>query len=169
MNVAHTLKSWTSMQRALVQASLGLMVLFMLALMFPPRDMAARKFVFNVAQIITPLIGGFWTVLWINRRCEDTSSQRHGWLLIGVASLLYAIGQIVWTIYECVLHIEAPMPSWSDAFFLMQAVLLNIGVYTLFGSMRTTGRLRLLLDSAIVSSSFAVLIWYFVIGRAWSQ
>lgn len=52
---------------------------------------------------------------------------RRRWVLIGVGVAMFAIGDVVWTVYEAGLGLE-PYPSWADAFYLAEYAFLFAGV-----------------------------------------
>ena len=103
--------------------------------------------------------------------CNRHSSvaRRGGWFLLALTCLSYVVGDLVYFYYVGVRRMEAPFPSAADAAWVIVFPLLIGGVLALFGSLPGAGRIRLLLDSAIASSSVAALSWYFLVERIWQH
>ena len=59
--------------------------------------------------------------------CLVRGPRRRVWVALAVGQMLYLAGDVLWVIYEQVLHI-APYPSLADAFYLARYVLLTIGL-----------------------------------------
>jgi diguanylate cyclase (GGDEF)-like protein/putative nucleotidyltransferase with HDIG domain len=123
----------------------------------------------NTYQILPPLFAAACNFVYA-RTTQDNSTRRTGWLFIGLGALSFALGQSTWTLYESVLRLpELPSPGPADIGYLAAYPLLIVGVVLLFGSMPYAGRARLLVDSALVTSSVAVLSWYFLVARLWNN
>src|SRR5262245_51419798 len=90
-------------------------------LVFKPADSAAYIAIDNVVQFVGPLLVVpfcfYGTV-----RAGTTTARNSQFLvpsLLGLGALSYAVGQIIFTIYEQVLHFATPpFPSWADAAYL---------------------------------------------------
>lgn len=137
-------------------------------LLSPAQNPDIQQAYSSFLQIVPSFFGGIYTVLHHTQRQEPLAMQRRGWTCMGVASLLFGVGQIIWTYDESYLKIPVPFPSVADGFFLACPLMLIIGTLLLFGQMRPAGRARLVLDSAIGASSFAVLLWYILVGRVFT-
>ena len=91
-----------------------------------------------------------------------------GWLL-SAALCFFAIGQTLWLIgHEVLFTGSAPVPWWSDLFFLLQfpcffLALLLVPCAPGRGP-RGLARLRMLLDSLLLMSAVAILSWYFLLA-----
>jgi diguanylate cyclase (GGDEF)-like protein/putative nucleotidyltransferase with HDIG domain len=123
----------------------------------------------NAYQIVPPVFAGVCGIAYARRGQHRSTTRRIGWLLIGLGSLSFALGQSIWTYYESICGIDAPFPSWADAGYLGTIPLLISGVILLFGSIHSAGRARLVLDCAIAASGVGVLSWYFLVQRLWRQ
>jgi hypothetical protein len=72
-------------------------------------------------------------------------------------------GDVVYALYERVLHGPAPFPSLADAFYLAGCPL--IGVSLVLVRTRTAGRDReSWIDATIVASGFGLLSWVFLMA-----
>ena len=154
-------------QKGVVGATICYAILFVLMLILHP---GTRKFYdafFNTYQIPPPLLAGVGGVLYFFKGRHTSPLRRAGWLLIGLACLSFALGQMTWTYYESIKLVEVPFPGWADAGYLGAYPCLIAGVFLLFGSMPVAGRARLILDSAIAALGVGMLSWHFVIDRQW--
>lgn len=78
----------------------------------------------------------FWTVAalgtalrcWITAR-TSTGSLRRAWHFFALACFSWFIGMLNWDYQELVLGQFTPFPAWSDAFFLLFAVFMALGIF----------------------------------------
>src|SRR5690349_5226910 len=78
------------------------------------------------------------------------------------------MGQSTWTYYETIVG-GNPFPGWADLGYLGVFPFILTGVLLLFKDTSGVGRTRILLDSAIATSSFGILSWYFIIKPIWAD
>jgi diguanylate cyclase (GGDEF)-like protein len=97
--------------------------------------------------------------------CLVRGSRRRVWVIMAVGQVLYLAGDVLWVIYEQVLHIE-PYPSVADAFYLARYPLLMMGLMWLIRGRRRGRDRAAFLDAAIISTGFAVIGGVFVIAPA---
>jgi len=57
--------------------------------------------------------------------------DRIAWLLFGLAGTAWAIGQIIWNVFELYLGVRAPFPSIADAAYLLFGPLMLAGLFVL--------------------------------------
>jgi diguanylate cyclase (GGDEF)-like protein len=102
-------------------------------------------------------VAGAWTA---------PPARRRIWVAIAVGQALYLGGDVLWVLFDRVLHI-APYPSAADASYLLRYVAIAVGLGWLIRG-RQQGRDRAaLLDAAIISTAFTVLaVVYLVIPAA---
>jgi len=130
----------------------------------------------DTTDIVGTLVGvalalGFF---WRRRRLLQSSSRSRGrseWapFLLGAGLLFYALGSVLWYIYQIVLK-EPPFPSWADAFYLVEDPLLLCGILLLplrpvSGMVRT----RIALDGLMIMTAVVTVSWYFVLGPTVQQ
>ncbi len=162
-------KNQCAMRNVIAFFSLLYAGVFVLMIIVHPGTEQFYKDFHNTYQILPPLFAAACNIVYA-RTTYLNSTNRMGWLLIGLGALSFALGQSTWTVYESVLRLpELPSPGPADIGYLMTYPLLIIGVVLLFGSMPGAGRARLLVDSALVTSSVAVLSWYFLVARLWNN
>jgi len=126
----------------------------------------------NVAQFLGPLLVLPWRLArpWSWRRGADNPSgrarTRGSWspILLGLGILSWALGQVVWTYEESVLH-QPPFPSWSDVGYLAGYPIITLGILLLpVRRLPLATLLRLLLDSAMSMTAVVTFSWYFLLG-----
>ena len=122
-----------------------------------------------VLQLGPHLFAMLCSLAYAFRSKHSSASRRCGWFLLGLTGLAYVVGDLIYFYYVGVRRVEAPFPSGADIAWLVVFPLLIGGVLALFGSLPGAGRIRLLLDSAIASSSVMALSWYFLVERIWQQ
>ncbi len=124
---------------------------------------AAQWVVFdNIGQAITPLIA-CGVCLHVARRYDGRI--RRTWQLIGLGSLSWGAGQIMWTIYQVGLHETPAVPSICDLGFLMSPICIVLGI---LGFVETPAGfkswLRAVLEGALIASGLLVSVWTVLIG-----
>jgi len=97
------------------------------------------------------------------------SALRRAWFILGLAVAAQAIGDTSWFYLEVILQ-KQPFPSIADAFFLSFYPLALVGILSLPSApMKSTERLRFLLDLAIIMITAWMAIWFFIIGPTAAQ
>lgn len=85
------------------------------------------------------------------------------WICLGISIFLFALGDSIWGVYEHVLHQEVPFPSPADgAYLLGYPFLAATALLCIRG--RTTGRLGIFVDTAIVALAAAIASWHFLLA-----
>ncbi|PWJ55162.1 diguanylate cyclase (GGDEF) domain-containing protein [Quadrisphaera granulorum] len=101
-------------------------------------------------------------------RRERTGGKpgRHavGWWLLAAAAGSWAAGQLTWITSTSLLQLELPVPSVADIGFLSFGVLAPVAVMMVSGgAVRTTTRVRGLLDGVITAGALFLLSWTLVL------
>ena len=101
-----------------------------------------------------------------SRRADLGPHVCRAWRLLAIALILYMAGDLLQLFYEVGLH-ERTYPTWADAAYLSFYPVALWGLIS-FPARRRSGpeRLRLLLDTGMVFTGGAMLIWYVAIGPA---
>lgn len=153
---------------------IGLSVLYagvfiLMLLVHPGTDQFYTDF-HNTYQILPPLFAAISGITYALTAGGKAACSRAGWLLIGLGAFSFGFGQSTWTWYETVLRLpELPSPGLADVGYIGAYPLLIIGVVLLFPRMSFASRARLIIDSALVASSVAVLSWYFLVAKLWDN
>ena len=94
---------------------------------------------------------------------------RRAWFILGLAVAAQTLGDTIWFYLEVILR-QQPFPSVADGFFLSFYPLALIGLLSLPSSpMKSTERLRFLLDLAIIMITAWMAIWFFIISPTAAQ
>src|SRR2546423_797434 len=142
-------------------------------LMLKPGSHAVFVAVDNVAQCVGPLL--VVPLCFLGARRGDTprvrTAQRWAPCLLGLGALSYAGGQIIYTIYQQVLHYPSvPFPSWADAVYLCAYPVLLLGILLLPGRrLPVASRVRILLDGLMIMTAVLTFSWYFILGPTIAQ
>jgi signal transduction histidine kinase len=84
------------------------------------------------------------------------------WYLFGAGLLAFSAGDVVFNLYAEVWHRDPPVPSIADVFYLAGYPFLAAGLMALVLRMRQRERRVGLLDAALLTVSFALCQWAFV-------
>jgi diguanylate cyclase (GGDEF)-like protein len=88
-------------------------------------------------------------------------ARRAPWYLFAAAEAGFGVGDVLWTVYEDVLH-DDPFPSLADVIYLAAYPLFAAGLFLLVRG-RTRGRdVGGLLDATIISAGLGLLSWTFL-------
>ena len=88
--------------------------------------------------------------------------ERLGWYLVAAAGLCFTLGDDVLSLYQSVLHVNAPFPSYADALYLSGYPFLFAGVLRLArGASRAFWREENA-DAALVSIGVLAMSWQFL-------
>ncbi|WP_369424738.1 sensor histidine kinase [Methanothrix sp.] len=120
-----------------------------------------------VDDIIFPVVNGL-AALSLFRAARATRSQDErmyiAWAFFAVAQVLYALGDVLWSILEIGLK-ETPFPSIADGPYLAYYLLFLIGILLLPAPYQSTfERLKSLLDTGVVTIFAILIFWSFLIA-----
>jgi diguanylate cyclase (GGDEF)-like protein/PAS domain S-box-containing protein len=81
------------------------------------------------AGFIMPVVGAGISLFWLFRTYQRlVGKQKYFWLLLSLANLFFIIAQSIWFSYYAISRSAAPYPSWADAFWLMQYLVILIAL-----------------------------------------
>lgn len=115
----------------------------------------------NVAELVAAFLAAA-ACFGAARRSDDGS--RRSWFLLGAGTLSWGLGQLIWTYYESVVR-EAPFPSLADLGFLASIPLIAAALLTFPSNVRTSGRVRALLDGLTIACACIGVSWVLVMGH----
>lgn len=140
-------------------------------LLFKPGGHALLTAVDDVAQFAGPLTVSIWVFVRSVRYAVQTQYSHARWFrrsapaFLGLGVFGFALGQMIFTIYEQVLHIYAPFPSLSDAAFLLAYPCLLIGIMGLPTDRSSfVSNTRIVLDGLMTMTALVTFSWYFILG-----
>ena len=148
-------------------------VLFMIWLVLKPGTPSLFIAIDNVAQFVGPLLVIPWCFMGkpLNGASRLPAAQRWVPVLLGLGALCEAMGQVIYTIYQQVLHYATvPFPSIADAVYLWAYPFMLLGILFLSGR-RLPGAsgIRVLLDGLMVMTAVFTFSWYFILGPTIAQ
>lgn len=117
----------------------------------------------DVTAIVTALGSG----VVILRAAADDATHRAAWSWLGVAMLLWGLGEVLWGYYEVVLGDEVPFPSIADIAYLGAVPFAVTGVLGFARSDGVRFQTRTVLDACLVSGALLFVAWALVLGPAW--
>jgi diguanylate cyclase (GGDEF)-like protein len=114
-----------------------------------------------------PVNGAAALMAWrASRRTDLGRNTCRAWRLLALALLLYLAGNLLQLVYEAVLH-KGAYPTWGDGAYLAFYPVAFWGLISFPGRRRSGPEwLRLLLDTGVVFTGGAMLIWYVSLGPA---
>lgn len=116
----------------------------------------------NNTVFIPAFVAGLLFTIRASTVAVDEPSHR-AWLLIAAAYLCTGAGNIIWLVFEDLLHRE-PFPSWADVAYLGFYPFLFLGLLQFpRGTRAANDDRRLVLDAATAFVGSAMIIWYFII------
>jgi signal transduction histidine kinase len=152
---------------------IGYSLLLLAYLWIHPGTKASIRTIDNFAQAIGPWIAAVWVFRGLFRGKETAPPEgfrrvpivrRWAIFWIGMGSLCYAIGQSIWTFYECVLH-QSPQPSLADLFYFGVAPCFMAGILMMPARpIPTASRTRIVLDAVVIMTATITFSWYYLVG-----
>ena len=149
--------------------SICFILFFMAWVLIHPGSKETFDTVYNDMMQYPPLFAAFGCFAYARRGKHALRNHRIGWNLIGSSCVCYLLANATWGIYSAKYGVHVPFPSWADAGWLAVFPFLIGGLYLLFARIPTATRVRLLLDSAIATSSIGALSWFFVVQKLWHR
>ena len=144
-------------QRALILSLLAVSIVSAVVLMLGLLSEDAAFTFSSWIYVIVPVGAG---VVLIDAAMTLSGKNRVAWLLIGVGVLSWALGEVIWAIYEWLLATEVPYPGWADVFYVAGYPLVFVGVLMLpHVKSRGLERVRLFLDAGAGTIAVAAIMW----------
>jgi hypothetical protein len=108
------------------------------------------------------------TVLCVRAGSRNARELRPFWWLLAGACGAWALAEMIWGVYELVLHEEVPVPSWADLGYLA-AIPFAVVALVCHPAMRggRAHKARSVLDGLIVATALLFLSWTVVLGPLW--
>ena len=126
---------------------------------------AHRVLVANLANLPFEFAGAVSSLL-LARHHALSSRTRRAWLLVGLAMLADATGNVMWLIYENIFGLK-PESSWADAVYLCYYPLMLAGLMTFPLPQRTRAeQAKFWLDSGTVMLAGGIVIWHIIFAPA---
>ena len=99
---------------------------------------------------------------------RQSGSERHFWVLLGLALGAWTFAEVIWGVYDLVLRVAVTVPSWADVGYL-GAIPLAATALLCHPGMHDTGsdKTRATLDGLAIGTALLLLSWTFVLGSLW--
>jgi hypothetical protein len=107
-------------------------------------------------------------VLCIRAARRHDSDLRRMWWLLAAACGAWTAGELIWGLYELILDMAVPTPSWADAAYLAAIPLALAGL--LSHPVMHAGparKVRAALDGLVLATALLFLSWTLVLGPLW--
>lgn len=93
---------------------------------------------------------------------------RRFWLLLAAALAAWALAEVIWEVYDVVLRVPVPVPSWADVGYL-GAIPLAAAALLSHPAAHPGGqrKARAALDGIVLATALLFLSWSFVLGPLW--
>jgi diguanylate cyclase (GGDEF)-like protein/PAS domain S-box-containing protein len=118
----------------------------------------------NIGQAVTPFVAAFVCAVVARRHSGRT---RRSWSLIGLGTLSWGIGQVIFTVLLVGFGETPPVPSICDLFFLLSPTLIVLGI---LGFVDTPSVLlswaRAILEGSLIASGVLASVWTVLIAPA---
>jgi PAS domain S-box-containing protein len=164
----------------------GMVVLFNVLLvvwvLLKPVGDRVFAIVVDVAGFVGPLLvlplcfGGLLGWMWrrgasrTDNQPAAMTGQRLAPVLLGLGILSYALGQMIFTYYELVLHRAPPFPSLADIGYLIEYPFFLFGILLLPARpIPVASRARIALDGLMTMTVAVTFSWYFILGPVVQQ
>jgi hypothetical protein len=119
-------------------------------------------------DVVTALaaLGAALACLFAARR-QDGAGRRF-WALLGAALCAWTLAEVIWAVYDVILRVAVPVPSWADVGYLC-AIPLAAAALLSHPAMHSSGRpkARATLDGLAMGTAVLLLSWTFVLGPLW--
>lgn len=86
---------------------------------------------FAFAYGLIPIFGGVLGLIKAKNWGLFKSRLGKALFFLSLGLVSWGMGEMVWSFYNFVLHVEVPYPSWADFFFILSWPLWGVGVYNL--------------------------------------
>jgi diguanylate cyclase len=99
---------------------------------------------------------------------RQQGAGRRFWMLMALALGAWTCAEVIWGVYDLVLHEAVPVPSWADVGYL-SAIPLAAGALLSHPGLRAGGRHRgrAMLDGLAIGLAVLLVSWTFVLGPLW--
>ncbi len=124
-----------------------------------------NDFYLLVNNIVDPAVAG-WAALQlfgIWKRSAADKTARGIWMYMFAGIAVWAVGDVIWTIYALALHVDVPYPSWADALWVAGYFFLFVGLYVQLRTYNIQPTRRVRRTIVVGELIFVVLTGYFVL------
>jgi signal transduction histidine kinase len=113
-------------------------------------------------ELLYDAIGACSAVVVVLGARINKPQQMLPWYLFGAGLLAFSVGDVVFNLYAEVWHRDPPVPSVADVFYLLGYPFITAGLVAFVLRIRREDRRFGLLDAALLTVSFSLCQWVFV-------
>jgi hypothetical protein len=108
------------------------------------------------------------SVICLDAGMRHAGALRRFWCLLAAACAAWTLGEAIWAVYDLVLGVEVPVPSWADLGYL-SAIPLAVAALLSHPTMAGGGarKARSALEGVLVATALLFLSWTLVLGPLW--
>jgi hypothetical protein len=119
-------------------------------------------------DIVTALAALSGCVACLLAGTRQSGSMRRFWIFLASALGAWTFAEVIWAVYDLVLHVAVPVPSWADVGYL-GAIPLAVAALLCHPGMHVAGsyKTRATLDGLSIGVALLLLSWTFVLGSLW--
>lgn len=119
-------------------------------------------------DIVTALAAMTACLACFSAGARQVGASHRFWLLLGLALGAWTLAEVIWAVYDLVLHVAVPVPSWADVGYL-GAIPLAAAALLCHPGMHSAGSRKTLatLDGLAIGTALLLLSWTFVLGPLW--
>ncbi len=153
------------MELATTAVALSVSAVFLLCLVFRIGGNGSVRY---YDDIVTALAALTACLACLSARSRQNGAMRRFWMFLALALGAWTLAEVIWAVYDLVLHVAVPVPSWADVGYLAAiplaaaALLCHPGMHAA-GSRRT----RATLDGLAIGAAVLLLSWTLVLGPLW--
>ena len=126
-------------------------------------DSVERIFFGDIASLVIDLLVISTLFYAAKRSAPQGRRVQNAWMIMTVAFIIYAIGDISWTIMEIGFH-QTPFPSIANVFYLIFYPIFAISIYYLSRfSFTRSEKLKIFIDMEIIIITLGLIFWTFLI------
>jgi two-component system, sensor histidine kinase PdtaS len=140
-----------------------IIISYILISLYLRNNISARTIFGDIAPIIIEIIVIITLVYATLRSAYYGKRIQMAWMFITLAFTIFAIGDIIWAIYEIGLNLN-PFPSIADIFYLIFYPIFAIGIYFLPKfSFNRNEKIKIFIDLGIIIATLIVIYMTFII------
>jgi hypothetical protein len=110
------------------------------------------------------------TILCLRAGLRLEGPMRRFWWLLAAACGAWALGEVIWAVYDLILHQDVPVPSWADIGYLT-AIPLAVAALLFHPALHGRGVrvARGIFDGLVIATALLFLSWTLVLGPLWHE
>ncbi len=154
--------------RRRMRATVGLLVVVAAFASWLALGLGGPTSVRDFDDVATALAALAATVSCLRAGLVPGDGARRFWLLLAAACGAWTLAEVIWAVYDIVLRVPVPIPSWADLGYL-SAIPLVVGALLGHPALRDgrKWRGRAAFDAVLVATALFYVSWSLVLGPLW--